>query len=139
MEPAAPPRHVRCPRCGGDSLYAPTNRWRPFCSERCKLHDLGVSLDSYQLGLSLDTGGEDIPLRLSDLEFLNANNWVLTVPNVLLDFVKSTTDAQTLAKPQLRISEGDPAVLFSSPLGNVLWGLLAVSLALPFLRRKRPA
>ena len=42
MEPAAPPRHVRCPRCGGDSLYAPTNRWRPFCSERCKLHDLGA-------------------------------------------------------------------------------------------------
>jgi general secretion pathway protein D len=76
-----------------------------------KLHDLGVSLDTYQLGLSLDTGGEDIPLRVSDLEFLNANNWVLTVPNVLLDFVKSTTDAQTLAKPQLRISEGEKARL----------------------------
>lgn len=39
----------------------------------------------------------------------------------------------------LRISEGDPAVLFSSPLGNVLWALLAASLALPYLRRKRPA
>jgi general secretion pathway protein D len=76
-----------------------------------KLHDLGVSLDSYQLGMALDTGGEDIPLRLSDLEFLNANNWVLTVPNILLDFVKTSTDAQTLAKPQLRISEGEKARL----------------------------
>jgi endogenous inhibitor of DNA gyrase (YacG/DUF329 family) len=23
-------------------LYGPVNRWRPFCSERCKLHDLGA-------------------------------------------------------------------------------------------------
>jgi putative tricarboxylic transport membrane protein len=36
----------------------------------------------------------------------------------------------------LRISEGDLAVLFSSTLGNVLWGLLALSLLLPYLRRR---
>jgi endogenous inhibitor of DNA gyrase (YacG/DUF329 family) len=23
-------------------LYTPENRFRPFCSERCKLHDLGA-------------------------------------------------------------------------------------------------
>jgi putative tricarboxylic transport membrane protein len=34
----------------------------------------------------------------------------------------------------LRISQGDLLVLFSSPLGNVLWGFLALSLALPALR-----
>lgn len=34
----------------------------------------------------------------------------------------------------LRLSEGDVTILFSSPLGNVLWGLLALSLVLPFLR-----
>ncbi|NCN70885.1 MAG: DNA gyrase inhibitor YacG [Rhodoferax sp.] len=33
---------VRCPTCGGDSLYAPSNRYRPFCSERCKKIDLGA-------------------------------------------------------------------------------------------------
>ena len=76
-----------------------------------KIHDLGVTLQPYQIGASIDTGGEDIPLRLSDLEFLNANSWVLTVPSILLDFVKSATDAQTLAKPQLRISEGEKARL----------------------------
>jgi endogenous inhibitor of DNA gyrase (YacG/DUF329 family) len=24
------------------SLFAPENRWRPFCSERCKMIDLGA-------------------------------------------------------------------------------------------------
>jgi putative tricarboxylic transport membrane protein len=35
----------------------------------------------------------------------------------------------------LRISEGDLMVLFSSTLGNVLWGLLALSIVLPYLRK----
>ena len=38
----AKPRIVRCPACGGDSVYAPTNPFRPFCSERCKGMDLGA-------------------------------------------------------------------------------------------------
>ena len=36
------PKIVRCPACGGDSLYAPSNLYRPFCSERCKDMDLGA-------------------------------------------------------------------------------------------------
>jgi hypothetical protein len=36
------PRVVRCPACSGDSIYAPTNPFRPFCSERCKNMDLGA-------------------------------------------------------------------------------------------------
>jgi endogenous inhibitor of DNA gyrase (YacG/DUF329 family) len=36
------PRIVPCPGCGGESVYAPTNPYRPFCSERCKNHDLGA-------------------------------------------------------------------------------------------------
>lgn len=38
----AKPRLVRCPACGGDSVYAPSNPFRPFCSERCKNMDLGA-------------------------------------------------------------------------------------------------
>ncbi len=34
----------------------------------------------------------------------------------------------------LRLSQGDFLVLFSSPVGNALWALLALSLLLPFLR-----
>lgn len=33
---------VACPRCGEPALFAPSNRWRPFCSERCRMIDLGA-------------------------------------------------------------------------------------------------
>jgi uncharacterized protein len=33
---------VTCPSCKGDSVFAPSNKWRPFCSERCKDHDFGA-------------------------------------------------------------------------------------------------
>lgn len=33
---------VRCPACQGDSVYASSNPYRPFCSERCKQIDLGA-------------------------------------------------------------------------------------------------
>ncbi len=35
-------RWVECPQCGQPSLFAPTNRFRPFCGERCKQIDLGA-------------------------------------------------------------------------------------------------
>ena len=35
-------RIVPCPGCGGDSIYAASNPYRPFCGERCKNHDLGA-------------------------------------------------------------------------------------------------
>ncbi|MDR3771532.1 MAG: DNA gyrase inhibitor YacG [Sutterella sp.] len=39
---------VRCPTCGHEALYAPENPYRPFCSERCRLIDLGAwSNDEY--------------------------------------------------------------------------------------------
>jgi len=40
-EPAQKPRIARCPRCGGSTRLDAANGWRPFCSERCKLIDLG--------------------------------------------------------------------------------------------------
>ncbi len=35
-------RTVSCPRCGALVEWRPENRFRPFCSERCKLLDLGA-------------------------------------------------------------------------------------------------
>ena len=35
-------RQARCPRCGEPASLEKTNRFRPFCSERCKLIDLGA-------------------------------------------------------------------------------------------------
>lgn len=34
-------RKVKCPQCGLLALYSPENPARPFCSDRCKLIDLG--------------------------------------------------------------------------------------------------
>lgn len=34
------PVKVTCPKCGQPSLWT-GNRFRPFCSERCKILDLG--------------------------------------------------------------------------------------------------
>lgn len=36
------PRIVACPGCGGDSVFAPSNPFRPFCCERCKSMDFGA-------------------------------------------------------------------------------------------------
>jgi len=32
---------VECPTCGKHVAWVADSRWRPFCSERCKLVDLG--------------------------------------------------------------------------------------------------
>lgn len=33
---------VKCPQCGTEVPWTPESKWRPFCSERCKLIDLGA-------------------------------------------------------------------------------------------------
>ncbi len=43
-------KKIKCPHCGKETEYAPTNSFRPFCSERCKLIDLGQWADeSYRV------------------------------------------------------------------------------------------
>ncbi|MGB8338068.1 MAG: DNA gyrase inhibitor YacG [Burkholderiales bacterium] len=38
-------RAVPCPQCGQPAIYSPENKFRPFCSERCKMIDLGAWAD----------------------------------------------------------------------------------------------
>src|SRR5882724_821494 len=92
-----------------------------------RMRDLGVLLSGYSIGQALDlgtggatggtggTGGTPTPstptLHVSDLQFLNQSNWALTIPSVTYNFIKQSTEAQLLAKPQLRISEGEKANL----------------------------
>lgn len=35
-------RTFPCPRCGEPVRWNAESRWKPFCSERCKLIDLGA-------------------------------------------------------------------------------------------------
>jgi uncharacterized protein len=59
------PPTVPCPACGGRSLFAPSNPWRPFCSERCKQIDFGAwASEEFRVAGKL----EDLdPSELSDL------------------------------------------------------------------------
>jgi endogenous inhibitor of DNA gyrase (YacG/DUF329 family) len=58
-------RIVTCPTCGGKSVYAPENPFRPFCSERCKNVDFGAwASESYRVPTpptSQDTDADDTP------------------------------------------------------------------------------
>ena len=41
---------IACPQCGARVEWAPGSRFRPFCSERCKLIDLGAwASESYRI------------------------------------------------------------------------------------------
>ena len=55
-------RTVPCPRCGGPSAFSPENKWRPFCSERCKLIDLGAwATESYRMPAEEQDPQQDEP------------------------------------------------------------------------------
>jgi endogenous inhibitor of DNA gyrase (YacG/DUF329 family) len=46
-------RSVPCPQCGQAVEWSPENRFRPFCSERCKLIDLGAwASESYRVPIA---------------------------------------------------------------------------------------
>ncbi len=51
----AAPRVVSCPTCGVTVEWIPENRYRPFCSERCKLIDLGAwATEHYRVPVDSD-------------------------------------------------------------------------------------
>jgi len=52
-------RLVACPSCGTRSEYDPQNPFRPFCSQRCKLIDLGQwASENYRIP---ETTPQEIP------------------------------------------------------------------------------
>ncbi|MCL2297564.1 MAG: DNA gyrase inhibitor YacG [Proteobacteria bacterium] len=47
---AAPTTTVACPQCGATVVWTSASHWKPFCSERCKLLDLGAwANESYRV------------------------------------------------------------------------------------------
>lgn len=60
-----PVKHVACPQCGTRVAWTPESRYRPFCSERCKLIDRGAwASESYRIPVAepgdaeLDAGAD---------------------------------------------------------------------------------
>jgi endogenous inhibitor of DNA gyrase (YacG/DUF329 family) len=51
-------KKVPCPACGKSAPFSPENKWRPFCSERCKTIDLG-DWASERFRVPLEEGKDD--------------------------------------------------------------------------------
>lgn len=59
-------KSVACPRCGKLSPFTAENKWRPFCSERCKMIDLGAwAAESYRVPAE-EKGSEQISPDAAD-------------------------------------------------------------------------
>ena len=55
-------RTVACPSCGVAVPWEPQQRFRPFCSERCKLIDLGAwANEQYRVNTQEQESGNQQP------------------------------------------------------------------------------
>lgn len=52
---------VKCPHCDADVPWNETSPFRPFCSERCKMVDLGAWFDESSRAIPGDQPPEDDP------------------------------------------------------------------------------
>jgi endogenous inhibitor of DNA gyrase (YacG/DUF329 family) len=58
--PSGQPPIVTCPQCGKEHQWDTSNRFRPFCSERCKLIDLGKwANEEYRVTKPADENEQD--------------------------------------------------------------------------------
>lgn len=63
-------KKVKCPQCGLLSIYNSENKFRPFCSERCRLIDLGQWADEgYRIPLKPSEG-----YQIDPEDFMNENS-----------------------------------------------------------------
>ena len=78
---------------------------------RNRTRDLGIDLSSKTLGMIFGDGKALIPLN--NLGILNnAALWSLgPIPSVIFSFLKSDSDTKVIAKPQIRILEGEEGKL----------------------------
>ena len=62
---ASAKKTVNCPQCGAKVEWDLNNRFRPFCSERCKMIDLGAwATESYRIPVAEEdetTDADDAP------------------------------------------------------------------------------
>jgi general secretion pathway protein D len=81
-----------------------------------KMRDIGMALSNYtpnfavdssQLGGNATTGA----VPLSNIGNITRSMWSVVLPSVTLNLIKSANEAETLAKPELRITEGQKGSL----------------------------
>ncbi len=78
-----------------------------------KLLELGTSLGSYSTtGAIYGSDGKQVSvLPWNDLWKISLSDFSFSVPTITFNFIKNNTDSEVLAKPQLRIAEGEKAQL----------------------------
>lgn len=83
-----------------------------------KAREIGAQLTGLSAGIlnftTYAADGKPITGAAQTIDALRnatSDNWTFNVPSITYAFVKSNTDAQLLAKPRLRISEGEKATL----------------------------
>ena len=53
---------LACPVCGAGVQWSTENRWRPFCSERCKMIDLGNwAAETYRVPVAPSLDDDETP------------------------------------------------------------------------------
>ena len=83
-----------------------------------KNSNIGTALSTYSYNLGFDPSAvntnpnaPDGSIGLGDFANITRGDWFINVPSILINLAKSSGEAQVLAQPQLRISEGEKASL----------------------------
>ncbi|MFN7971624.1 MAG: cohesin domain-containing protein [Acidobacteriota bacterium] len=77
---------------------------------RRSLESLGTKLSDYLIGETLDQGDDkSLGIPLSRIDKLTQNDWFLKFPSITYNFLKQDSDTRLIAKPQIRVSEGEKA------------------------------
>ncbi len=83
-----------------------------------KNSNIGTALSTYNFNLGFDPSAvntnpnaPDGTMGLDDFSNITRSDWFINVPSILINLAKSSGDAQVLAQPQLRVSEGEKASL----------------------------
>jgi endogenous inhibitor of DNA gyrase (YacG/DUF329 family) len=61
-------RTVACPQCGKPVEWTPESRYRPFCSERCKMLDFGAWAAEVYRVPATDEGDDADPAADSEMD-----------------------------------------------------------------------
>ncbi len=77
---------------------------------RQRVQTLGIELTQYSITQSLQGSTDGVWTgTVNDLRYLDSTDWVLTLPSVIYNFLKTDSDTRYLARPQLRVAEGETA------------------------------
>jgi endogenous inhibitor of DNA gyrase (YacG/DUF329 family) len=63
------PKTVACPHCGAPVAWTPESRWRPFCSERCKMIDAGAwASEAYRAPVDAEPDADALAAAFDDAQ-----------------------------------------------------------------------